>query len=239
MSAKQFIERIWILNEYLTIRTPDLLRLLKAKYEHDMAELEKDFGRYLGEHLDFVHEIWPNIKAYTASEALQEQNLERRRVMFDYIGMTNLFKELDAEVVDVKVINFKNYLHPDKPPVEIEDRYELLKLPASKVYPEASRSRWADPDNIFIFAVRCWCTTTGREYVIQVPPTESFCQEGSYNALDAIAWTFPVYITNPKAIFRQGDCILFDHSPDSVRIPANQRPTLTGEEYFSLLKIQT
>src|SRR5690606_27261595 len=118
---------------------------------------------------DFVNEVWETVTPITVSEALKEPALERRRVMFDCIGVAKLFKELDPLLLDKQTIhkvrtrwNEKNepYKH------QFDDTYELYQLDGSKLFPTESNNTMRTSNG---YAVRCWCTTTSREYWMYVP----------------------------------------------------------------------
>jgi len=98
------------------------------------------------------------------------------------------------------------------------------------LFPEESSS-WRTA-NATVYAVRCWCSTTGREYWIYVP--RNIGQKG--DALEAIAWTVQLTITDPEYIYRQGDVILAKYSSTSKEC----RPYhLTAEQYVKLLKAES
>ena len=188
------------------------LRLWKAKFEtvkhfrRDViihAQLE-DFGK-------FVEESWDDIQPVTVQEALSEKNIEIRSVYFDCIGPAKLFEALEPELLDTKKVkkkrtrwdgSNKDYVH------EFEDSYELYRIDSKKLFPDLNS--WQQPNPIY--AVRCWCTTTNREYWIYVPRD---VVGSNPDAIAAIAWTIRIDVTNPKRILRQGDIIIAETSEDS------------------------
>lgn len=220
----------------------EALRYWKAKFEtikHFMRdvithECLEDLG-------GFVKESWDQIKPITVGEALQERNSERRRVMFDCIGVAKLFKQLNPELLDKKVVSKKRtrwdennraYEH------RFEDVYELYRIVGTELFEH--EDRWRKPNDVY--AVRCWCTTTNREYWIYVPEeialgkTARSPGEENPDAIRSIAWTIRVDVSNPKRIFRQGDIIVVEESEDSQTVEPYH---LTAEQYLKLLFSET
>lgn len=222
----------------------EALRLWRAKFEtikHFRRDVIihpalKDFG-------EFVEEIWNSISEFTVSEALKEPNLERRRVMFDCIGVGRLFSELGPVLLDSQTIHKFRKRWDDQNKAydyEFEDTYELYQLDGDKLFGSnaALNRRKALP----VYAVRCYCTTTMREYWIYVPSDVALgAREWDRinhipNAIRAIAWTVRIDISNPKRIYRQGDIIIAEASPDSQKI---QPYHLTEEQYLQWMYSET
>jgi hypothetical protein len=90
----------------------------------------------------------------TPEEVLQEPNAERRRVMLERCGLEQLMRAKAAEVLDT-----------DR---DAGGRRELLRLGLADLEP--------------LVCVSVHCPSTGRRYVLRVPPTMRTCRE-------AIAWT--------------------------------------------------
>jgi hypothetical protein len=112
----------------------------------------------------------------------------------------------------------------------IHDKYELYKIKGDKLFPE-EKSEWRRA-NADIYAVRCWCTTTEREYWIYVPRHIGEMKD----AIEAIAWTFQLNIGEPEALYRQGDIIIAEAGPKSKEV----RPYhLDKATYLKLLKVQS
>jgi hypothetical protein len=90
----------------------------------------------------------------TAPEILGERNAEVRRVMLERRGIEQFMREADAKVLD-----------EDTDP---GGKRQLLKVPM------------ADDEDLVCVSVHC--PSTGRHYIIRVPPTVQTCRE-------AVAWT--------------------------------------------------
>lgn len=176
---------------------------------------------------------WNDIPELTVQKAFKEENIEMRRLFFKAIGVTELFEGLKPTLVDTKTLEKDGVSWlPDgtEVPVKMKDTYELYKIDGDRLFPEEKTS-WRTA-NATIYAVRCWCSTTGREYWIYVPRNI-----GERNdALEAIAWTVQLNITNPEYIYRQGDVILAKHSSTSQEC----RPYhLEAKQYVELLKAES
>ena len=187
----------------------------------------KDFG-------DHCASVWKDVEVATAQDAFGQENLEMRRLFFKAIGIEKMFQELNPELVAEETIVFNNAVWNEKDKSMdvkiIHDKYELYKIKGDKLFPE-EKSEWRRA-NADIYAVRCWCTTTAREYWIYVP--RNIGQKG--DALEAIAWTVQLTITDPEYIYRQGDVILTKYSSTSKEC----RPYhLTAEQYVKLLKAES
>jgi hypothetical protein len=221
----------------------EALRFWKAKFE-----TFKHFKRDVIKHsaleglCTFVEETWDTIQPITVQEALREQNMEKRRTMFNCIGVSRLFTELSPELLDRQVIhkvrtrwNEKNrrYTHT------FDDIYELYQLEGDKLF--TREFTWSRPNPVY--AVRCWCTTTKREYWIYVPMEIALGirrwltdPQPSPDAVRAIAWTIRIDISNPKRIFRQGDIIVAEESDQSSTVNPYH---LCKEEYLRLMYSET
>jgi hypothetical protein len=169
---------------------------------------------------EFIAEVWDTIIPFTVAEAFGEKNQEKRRIYFRAIGVKKLFTELAPELLDSQVLNLKNQRWDEKNQPyldEIEDVYELYKIEGKKLFPEqfaeganSWNREWMEKRSA-VYAVRCWCTSTKREYWIYVPN-----DIGEKNdALEAIAWTIQLNITNPVALYRQGDIMIAKAGPES------------------------
>lgn len=182
---------------------------------------------------DLIKQEWESIPHLTVQKAFEEKNIEVRRLYFRAIGVAEMFQELEPTLIDKQVLE-KEGITWDSDNKEVtthmRDEYELYEIQGAKLFPEESSS-WRTA-NATVFAVRCWCSTTGREYWIYVP--RNIGQKG--DALEAIAWTVQLNITNPEYIYRQGDVILAKYSASSQEC----RPYhLEAKDYIKLLKAES
>jgi hypothetical protein len=227
----------------------EALRLWKAKYpsyEHfrrDIIKTEalKKFG-------EFVMEVWEDISPITPKESFEQGNAERRRVYFDCIGVQKLFEAAKPTLLDAQTIEKKRFRWDDKNDMyeyTFKDVYELYSVDPAMLYAgtDATSNSWgvASMSRNKYFAVRCWCTTTNREYWLYVPE-DAALQEGfsrwwnesdkKYDAIKAIAWTIRIDISNPERIYRQGDIIVVKESKESQNISPTH---LTKSQYLTLM----
>lgn len=217
----------------------DALRLWKSKYP-EFIDFEKDVITHptLADFGQFVEMVWNEIRPFTVKDALAQANTEIRRVYFDCIGVRKIFSELEPELRDRQVINKRRIgWNDDNDPVmkEFEDVYELYEIKGSKMFGPDQWNREPNP----VYAVRCWCTTTNREYWLYVPVDAAtgrrfvFANDKpEYDAVRAIAWTIRIDVKNPEVIYRQGDIIVVKVPENAVVCPERH---ITKEEYLNLM----
>ncbi|TXJ29045.1 MAG: hypothetical protein E6Q24_05035 [Chitinophagaceae bacterium] len=218
----------------------EAMRLWKTKYP-SLTEFSTNVIKHprLNELGDFVKEQWDNIQPVTVQEAFSENNIEKRRAIFDCIGVVKLFNELQPELLDKQVIHKRQtrWDENNQPyEKEYDDTYELYQLGGEKLFPVSPGGVEPNP----VFAVRCWCTTTAREYWIYVPVEaalgDSWDSKPEPDAVRAIAWTIRIDITNPNRIFRQGDIIIVEESADSQHVFPHH---LSKKQYLQLMFSET
>jgi len=231
------------------------LRLWKTKYQNDYRDFQKEVivHENLNDFDQFVQECWDKIEPVTVEEALQLENTEERRTYFDAIGIEKLFNTLEPKLLDRQVLNkkrqrwddeFNEYTH------EFEDVYELYEMDATKMF---KTDRWGNPPREHIYAVRCWCTTTNREYWLYVPKEAALGrqwwnvdgegpEDNKPDAIRAIAWTvrLDVPIGHVEKVYRQGDIIVAkikaEITPDTLSaLPYH----LSKEDYLQLMYSET
>ena len=175
------------------------LKLWKTKYADDYRDFQKEVITHesLNDFDQFVQECWDKIEQVTVEDALKIENTEERRTYFDAIGIEKLFKSLKPKLLDKQTIKksrvkwdeeFNEYTH------EFEDVYELYEIEAKKMF---STDRWGNIPTQNTYAVRCWCTTTNREYWLYVPREAALgatwwdrdSEDNKPDAIRAIAWT--------------------------------------------------
>ena len=225
------------------------LRLWKTKYAGDYRDFEKEVITHesLADFNDFVSDCWNKIIPVTVEEALQLENTEERRTYFDAIGIEKLFKSLEPKLLDKQSImktrtrwddEYTEYEHV------FEDVYELYEIDAKKMF---KTDRWGNPPTQNIYAVRCWCTTTNREYWLYVPREAALGanwwhrnnNEGTEpDAIRAIAWTcrLDVPIGHVERIYRQGDIIVAKIKEEIAPNTLSALPYhLSKEHYLELM----
>lgn len=247
-----YAEQDYIVNNRSGWDLTTALRLWKTKYQDDYRDFQKEVivHESLKDFDQFVQECWDGIKPVTVEEALQVANTEERRTYFDAIGIEKLFKSLEPKLLDSQVLKkkrqrwddeFNEYTH------EFEDVYELYQIEGTKLY---DADRWGN-DPRPIYAVRCWCTTTNREYWLYVPREAAVGQqwwsrdegnEAKADAIRAIAWTvrLDVPIGHVDRIYRQGDIIVAKIKAEIDASTTSALPYhLSKEDYLQLMYSET
>lgn len=218
------------------------LRLWKTKYINDFKDFERAVITHesLHDFRDFVKEMWDDIEPISLKEAFAQINAEDRRTYFDAIGPEKLFKSLEPKLLNKQVIKKKRTRWDDKNDpfeYEFEDVYELYEIDGEKLFSETNRRGGITRMND-ICAVRCWCTTTNREYWLYVPWSAMFLNENKKpDAISAIAWTIRIDIDFPERIYRQGDIIIVKMGADSTKRAVPRH--LQKDEYLSLMYSET
>lgn len=248
MKSNQFERYRYTINNTNGFGLTDALRLWRTKYT-DIRDFDREVITHEGMHpfRDFVHEMWDSITPVTVEDALSISNTELRRTYFDCIGVETLFKELQPILRDRQVVKKKRTRWDDKNDqyeYEFEDVYELYEIDGKKLYEKDRFGR----DPLPVYAVRCWCTTTNREYWIYVNAeaatgdrnfswkmrAEDLKQD--FDAIRAIAWTIRIDVKNPERIYRQGDIIVAKLSPNNEESSPYH---LTKEQYLNLMYSET
>lgn len=241
-----YSKQVYIVNGREGYDLSTALRLWKTKYEADFRDFEREVTSHesLQDFRDFVKEIWDSIIPVTVEEALQQPNTEDRRTYFDAIGVEKLFKQLNPTLRDKQVIKKKRTRWDDNNDpyeYEFEDVYELYEIPGEKLF---ETDKWNNKPRP-VYAVRCWCTTTNREYWLYVPVEAAsdarswwhVGEETKYDAIRAIAWTIRIDIENPERIYRQGDIIVVKRGEQSSIKSMDYH--LSKEQYLSLMYSET
>ena len=222
----------------------EALSLWKAKYS-DIKDLKKDIITHesLEDFGNFIEEFWNSIEPVTVQQALAKDNTEERRVYFDCIGIEKLFKSLKPKLRDKQIIKKKRTKWDDEnnpEEYEFEDVYELYEIDGKKLFKKDQWGREPEP----VYAVRCWCTTTNREYWLyvnrQAATGHSWRSDNStYDAIRAIAWTIRVDVEEEdiERLYRQGD-IIVAKIKDNAEVFSFPRH-ISKEEYLTKLYSET
>lgn len=113
------------------------------------ASLQKTQLRWAGVNVDRRIAFHP--ETMHVDEVLLERNAERRRVLLDRYGYTRFMKDARAQMLD-----------RDTDP---GGERQLLKV--------------AMKDDEDLVALSCFCPSTGRQYMIRVPPTTKSCHQAA------------------------------------------------------------
>jgi hypothetical protein len=240
----QYENQSYIVSGQGGFKLSEALKLWKAKYP-EFIDFKKDIITHpsLEDFGNFVEEYWDSIAPVTVEEALRISNTETRRTYFDCIGVQKLFKSLNPKLLDKQIITKKraNWDDENKEVFRtFEDVYELYEIEGKKLFEKDRWNRDANP----VYAVRCWCTTTNREYWLYVNQEAATGQrwwgddKKNYDAIRAIAWTILIDTdeNNIEKMYRQGDIIVVKLKKETS--PGASRH-LSKEGYLSLMYSET
>lgn len=188
--------------------------------------------------LDFIKEEWDNYDKLKVTDAFSVENIEQRRTLFNIIGVENIMKGVDPELIDKKTITRNNLVfdYDGNSKVEtLEDIYTLYKIEASKLFDVSKLPSWRRTNDIFV--VKCKDASTEREYWIYVPNQAA----ENKDAIEAIAWTYSlkneVYT---EEIYRQGEVIISKHGNGKAeKVGWTPNYHMTKEEYLTKIKAQS
>ena len=208
------------------------VRLLKLKYGNDCI-----FGE--------LEDFWDDIVPLTFKEIAKFENLEKRRVGINALGLERLIQSVKPTLVDSKTIKKTTmWVDTNGELVEHEynDTYELYKV--SKDYFNEGLDKFQSMRED-VYYVKCKDTSTDREYLIWVDINQVLVNNGKDRwadvkdkdccAIEAISWTIQVDVEKGgiEKIVRQGDCIMVKPKKDA-KITSRPRH-LTKDEYLSLI----
>ena len=206
-------------------------RLLKLKHDEcPMAELE---------------DFWDDIEPLTFKEIAKFENLEKRRIGINHLGLDKLVESVNPTLVDSKTLQkTTSWVNDDGvfETFDFDDTYELFKV-SKDYFNEGLVNDWQGMRED-VYYVRCKDTSTDREYLIWVNISDvlSTNDKSSWSykdedlcAIEAIAWTIQVDVKEGDidSILRQGDCILVKPKTNAEIL---SRPRhLKVDEYRNLL----
>lgn len=178
--------------------------------------------------IEYVKSIWDKVEPLNANDVMLMNNAEHRVVAMKYLSFEELCKALPNKLIDKALVDkVKTHIVDDKEVItNYSDTYELYKFTIEYNVRFRGGKDFKD-----IYKVRCWCTTTNREYLIN--PNQAIAKE-TEDAISAIASTIVVNtpIDNIKEIRRHGDvinCIVKDPTLTHKPIMLNK------QQYLKLL----
>jgi hypothetical protein len=191
-----------------------------------------------------LEDFWGDVEPLTFKEIAQFENLEKRRIGINHLGLERLIESVKPTLVDTKTLKkTTSWVNENGEFVtfDFDDTYELYKV--SKDYFNEGLNDWGGMRDD-IYYVKCKDTSTDREYLIWVDITNVLRTNGkpTWNykdedlcAIESIAWTIQVDVKEGdiESILRQGDCILV--KPKEGAEILNQARHLKKEEYLNLL----
>ena len=207
-----------------------------------------------------IADIWDSIPDLTFASIVTElKNTDLRRIAFRHLGLQRMIREVEPELVSRESISkTTTWVEPDGSLVShsYDDAYELYRVDfrerIDEIGPKTSAS-WRMVDMPTAYFVKCWDTSTGKEYVIWVDIASVYRTnlpkgrrsnvgrlsqarlEKEVTPIQAIAWTIrtDVEAYGIEAIVRQGDCVLLRMKAGAKRIDTPRH--LTEVEYRTLM----
>lgn len=214
-------------------------RLLKTKYKEEV--------------FPGLEDVWEHIKPMTFEEIAKTiQNIEERRIAINCLGIEQLAKEVNPQLIDEQIISKETYWVDENGDLirkRFKDKYQLYKVDGSKWSEGVETQRWNVPNNVYF--VKCKDTSTDREYFIWVdvvsvyrtnynPDYISSLEDygRKINATQAIAWTIQTDVAEGgiEKIVRQGDCVFIKKNENATNCIVRH---LTEKEYLKLLTAES
>lgn len=214
-------------------------RLLKTKYKEEV--------------FPGLEDVWEHIKPMTFEEIAKTiSNIEERRIAINCLGIEQLAKEVNPQLIDEQIISKETYWVDENGDLirkRFKDKYQLYKVDGSKWSEGVETQRWNVPNNVYF--VKCKDTSTDREYFIWVDvvsvyrtnynPSYTSSSEDygrKINATQAIAWTIQTDVQQGgiEKIVRQGDCVFIKKKENATNCIVRH---LTEKEYLKLLTAES
>ena len=211
-----------------------ILNNFSFDYDFALKLLKSKFTTYENCNIksDAIEEIWDSIIPVKFSEISTLRNIEGRRVAYSFYGTDKLTSSKNCKLLDRQIIKKINKSINPKTSKEVNkeynDIYELYQMDDEK-------------DDLLtkLCFVKCWCTSTNREYNIMVP---NVFMSSHIDAIKAISWTFKINVKKEAIdyILRQGDCIFvkIKKSWENKDFKEAER-SLEKEEYISKIKYES
>lgn len=193
-----------------------------------------------------IEDFWNEIEPLTFKEIITTfNNLEQRRIALSYLGLENLSKEINSELVSTETISKQTtWVNKDgvTETIKFEDKYELYSVDPHELGAPQQQQQY--------HYLKFKDTSTDREYLLWVDcrniikmKSEEKNKDTHYrqidvDAIDAIAWTIQTNLKKGdiEKIIRQGDCILLKRKKGAKTDVVRH---LTSEEYRSLLVLES
>jgi len=225
-------------NKQVTIDKFLFLRYLKNKYTNKprfvagfinevTRVFEGDIPDPVSNLLDFFVYNYDMVQPYTYKEAFECKFDFWKSVVFSSIRVSDMIKQLGHERIATagRQVRHKQFAKSG----------EFLGYHEYDVIFETHQvDGRALGLNDYIFAVRCWCTTTNNEHWLWID------REHRNDPLEAIARTFFIHenlVPFIKELKRQGDILLVELTEDID--PRGQMVSLSKDQYFDLLTAQS
>jgi hypothetical protein len=217
-----------------------LIAIFKMRHSSFQSYIKREYERQTGLDYDVYEPLfrilepkWEEVKPLTYKDIFTIKDWALRRFCFNYIGVSEMMKALEATRIATEGIELNYYRYDEngnKVPFKKHNIYEVYEANVNKIQ---ELRTWRNNERK-IYAVKCWCTSTNHEHWLWIE------EQYRHDPLTAIASTFRIHenvIPFIKRLKRQGD-ILICELRDEVIPEGDVRP-LTKREYFRLLEVET
>ncbi|WGH76448.1 hypothetical protein P8625_04615 [Tenacibaculum tangerinum] len=222
-------------SQYVPVPIEEFIRIIKMRHQSFQnfytREVLREWDCELNEHFVFIlHKIekqWKQIVSYSYEQLFSINNLNIRRFSFNYVGVAQMMKALNARRVATKgiLVDYYKYdLGGKKAKCQKHNIFETYQVDFNEI---EDLKTWNSQK---AYAVKCWCTSTNKEHWLWIE------EQYKDKPLEAIASTFRVHenvIPYIKCLKRQGDILICEMKNEVI--PQGSVRPLTKEEYFGLL----
>lgn len=170
--------------------------------------------------VEFLKDIWENIKPVEVADAFNQSTDNRRRCYFEHLGVVRLMESLEKKLVDT-------YVHSPA----IGHTYELYAVSTKKMKLNNVPNHFA--------AVKMTCPSTYKEHWLWVDHREDYFSGKKPSAREAVAWLKLQYYDTKDivSISRQGEVFVDVIKPGAVQLP--EPIHMKADDYFRLLDQET
>lgn len=238
ITRKRFYIERWTGYQH-SITLKQYVRILKMRHSSYQNYIQREVTREWKSELNPDLEIilatlkkhWNKVTAYTYNELFTLDDINIKRFSFNYVGVSEMMKALDATRVATDGILVKYYKYDTEGNKTIVEKHNVFETYKANLGKNPALRRWSwDSRIVNAYAVKCWCTSTNKEHWLWIE------EQYKNKPLEAIASTFRVHkniIPHIKCLKRQGDVLLCEMKQKVI--PEGEIIPLTAAQYFKLL----
>ena len=178
--------------------------------------------------LRYLREKWDNYKKPTIEEIFKIENLEIRRLCFDFLPPKEIMEKINAKRIAVEGIELNYFRYNEKlekVPFTKHSIYEIYEGEANLIFENIEGK---------LYSIKMWCSTTEEEHWMWT--TEEY-KDDPLAAIAANCWMHKNIMPFVTGIKRQGDIFIFEKSQQIK--PEGTQVSLTKEQYFDWLICET
>lgn len=219
-----------------------LLKLRHSSFQNfKTRQLAREWPQFQGKHweslIQKIETVWNDIPKYSIPAIFKIKNRNLRRFCFSFVGVEEIMNILEAERISTEGVEMDYFQYDNEGnefKVKKHNVYELYRASIDKIPDLNPRWSWRRIKDGYVYAVKCWCTSTTKAHWLWVEP------DYIADPLMAIASTFRIHanlIPHIKCLKRQGDLLICEMKEEVL--PRGYIRPLKKEEYFSLLKAES